>query len=413
MHFVINREVILYPLIRVNTVISNNPAMPILSHVLVRFEQGGLTMTGTNIEIQISETIENIDVEDPQDFAFPGPTALEFCRKLSHGCTLSFTKDPESDSLVIETTDLADAGDGGDESSASAKDRASHSRLELQTIHITTIHEDNLGVVYPELDKSNISWNFNLIIDRHSLQTLIRRTRHSMSIKETVRPFLEAMLIEISESEIRTVATDGHRMAMNFVKIDSGLEGPSQRAIVPRVAIEMLSKLLSELTSAVEISFSNNHLQVRTSNVVFISKLMEGKYPDWRAVIPVDLNRTIQGSREELLNVLTRVNILSIWDKTPIAASMEVEEDLLKIHAQSIQAAGQKIDEEIDIEQDGKDIDAPLSFQVRCKYLLDIFDAMPDSDQFQFNLINTRDACVVRFPDDTSAAFLVMLMKKR
>ncbi len=418
MHFIVNREVILYPLIRVSTVISNSPAIPILSHALVRFGSGQLTLTGTNIEIQISETIEGIEVQDAQDFAFPAQTALEFCRKLKHGCDLSFTKDPQKDSLVIETIDSSGsnaAGDAGGEP-ASGSESASVSRLELQTIKMANFDDfDESGMVFPELRTQDSDWEFSMAVSRHSLQSIIRRSRHAMSVKETSRVILEAMLIEVTENEMRAVATDGHRLATNSAEIESaGLpEGQRQRAVVPRASIEMLSKLLSELTSSVELSIGNSHLRVQTAQVVFITKLMEGNYPEWQATIPINVSRTIRGSREELQNVLTRVNILSMWDKTLIAAKMQADGNVMKVHAQSIQAAGQRIDEEVDIVQNGDDADSEIGFQVRCKYFLDIFEAMNECEQFELNMIKQRDACVVKFPDDPSATFLVMLLKKR
>jgi len=411
MHFTINREVILYPLLRVNTAVDKSPTIPILSHVNLEPVDGGIKLTGSNIQIEVSEIIPDVEVSDGREINFPGAPSLEFCRRLPHGCNLKFSTD-DNRTLVIETVGGTESGNGN-ESGQGALD----SRLELQVIETTTDtdeegQEDDIADLhlFPKLNLGE--WEHQFQMDRHGLQTLIRRTRHAMSIKENVRPFLEAMLFEMNENEVRTVATDGHRLATNTIAVVTGLNEKAHRAIVPRKTIDILSKLLAEVTSAVTISFNDSHIGVSSPNVSFVSKLMEGQYPDWRGAVPVSWNRMFRANRDELTNILTRVNILSLWDKKPVAASMTVSGNTMEIHAESNQATREKIDETLDIAQQSVDQDDALKFQINCRYLLDIFDAMPDNEEVEFNLRSAQTSCLVRFPDDASATFLVMLLKE-
>ena len=409
MHFTINREVILYPLLRVNTAIDQSPTIPVLSHVNLVPEADGIKLTGSNIQIEVSEFISDVEVVDARQINFPGAPSLEFCRRLPHGCNLKFTAG-DNGLLVIETIDAAAKGGSKENESGGS---ALESRLELQVIEVSDSDQPDamgMGDLFPKLNTGD--WAYQFQMDRHSMQTLIRRTRHAMSIKENVRPFLEAMLFEMDGNEVRTVATDGHRLATNTVAVATDLGETAHRAIVPRKTIDILSKLLAELTSSVTISFNDSHIGVSSPSVSFVSKLMEGQYPDWRGAVPMNWNRVFRASRDELANVLTRVNILSIWDKKPVAASINVSGNTMFLHAESNQATKEKIDESIDVVQQADDHEGPLKFQVNCRYLLDIFEAMPDNEQVEFNLRDAQNSCLLRFPDDSSASFLVMLLKE-
>ncbi len=402
MQFIVDRDQILNPLSRVNTVVDRNPTIPILSQVLLTVDEDktGIRLTGSNIEIEISEYIPDVEVSESGQVAFPGLTAQEFCRQLPKECRLKF--DISGGAMNIYKLD----DQGNPEEPAQSDDESSgesngagggKSHLSLQTMM-----RDSLDGLFPILDAGE--WDIQFQINRSDLRTIISRSQHAMGAAD-LRYYLNAMLFEISEKELRTVATDGHRMAVSHAEAATGLNDSMHRAIVPRKTVLDLNKLLTELSSPVTLEFNDNHIRMSTPNVKFTSKLLEGTYPDWRGAIPANLSCLFRAPRLELISVLRRVAILG----PEVAISMEVNDGKLRVHAETTKNAQFKIDESLDIEQEG---DA-LSFQVNGKYLLDIFEAMPEYDSVEFNLRNANTAALINFPRNESSSFLVMLLKDR
>lgn len=391
MQFIVERDQILNPLSRVNTVVDRNPTIPILSQVLLTVDEGrnGIKLTGSNIDIEISEFIPDIQVTESGQAAFPGLTVQEFCRQQPSDCRLN-----------IEFSDgkmnINKIGVDG-EADQNIKDDGGLSHLSLQTMA-----QGTLDGPFPILDAGD--WEIRFQINRSDLRTVMQRAQHAMGSQD-LRFYLNAMLFEMSEHELRTVATDGHRMAVCHTEVATGLSDSMHRAIVPRKTVLDLGKLLAELSSPVTLEFNENHIRISTPTLKFTSKLLEGTYPDWRGVIPANLSRVFSVTRQEMIATLRRVAILG----SEVSASMQVSDGKLRVNAQTSKNAQLEIDEQLDITQEGDSID----FQVNGRYLLDIFDVMTEYDTVDFNLKNAQSACLVNFPGNESASFLVMLLKDR
>lgn len=402
MQFIVERDQILNPLNRVNTVVDRNPTIPILSHVLltVNDDRNGFRLTGSNIEVEISEFVSDVQVTESGRVAFPGLVVQEFCRQQLNNCQLRFEF---SDGMM--NINKLDDGIGSQAESDGAEDpvgESGQSHLSLQTMDQGT-SDDTFSGPFPILDTG--AWDITFQISRTDFRTIVQRAQHAMGSQD-LRYYLNAMLFEMDETELRTVATDGHRMAVCHTEVVTGLNDSMHRAIVPRKTVLDLSKLLADFSSPVTLEFNSNHIRVSTPTIEFTSKLLEGTYPDWRGVIPANLSRVFQVTRESIVTSLRRVVAILGQD---VAASMKVRDSSLRIHAQSIRTSQTEIDEQMDIEQDGESVD----FQVNCKYLLDIFEAMKDYDKVEFNLKNAQSACLLKFPGNESANFLVMLLKDR
>ena len=391
MQFIVERDQILNPLSRVNTVVDRNPTIPILSQVLLTVDEdrNGVQLTGSNIDIEISEFIPDIQVSESGQAAFPGLTVQEFCRQQPKECRLSFEI---SDGMM----NINKIGVDG-EADQNIGDGSGQSHLTLQTMA-----QGALDGPFPILDAGD--WDIQFQINRSDLRTVVQRSQHAMGAQD-LRYYLNAMLFEMSEHELRTVATDGHRMAVCHTEVATGLNDSMHRAIVPRKTVLDMSKLLAELSSPITLEFNDNHIRISTPSVKFTSKLLEGTYPDWRGVIPANLSRVFRVTRQEMIAALRRVSILG----PEVPASMQVKDGRLRVHAQTSKNAQLEIDEQLDIEQNGE----PIDFQINGKYLLDIFDVMTEYDSVDFNLRNAQSACLVNFPGNESSSFLVMLLKDR
>ncbi len=398
MQFIVERDQILNPLNRVNTVVDRNPTIPILSHVLltVNDERNGIQLTGSNIDIEISEFVSDVQVTESGRVAFPGLTVQEYCRQQPKDCQLKF--DISDGMMNINKLDDGIGSRTESDEAANSEGESGKSHLSLQTMA-----QDTLAGPFPILNAGD--WDIKFQISRSDLRTIVQRAQHAMGSQD-LRYYLNAMLFEMNESELRTVATDGHRMAVCHTEVVTGLNDSMHRAIVPRKTVLDLSKLLADFSSPVTLEFNDNHVQVSTPNIKFTSKLLEGTYPDWRGVIPANLSRVFQVTRENIIASLRRVvGILG----PEVPTSMQVRDGRLRIHAQSSRNSQAEIDEQMDVEQNGESLD----FQINGKYLLDIFEVMKEYDKVEFNLKNAQSACLLKFPGNESSNFLVMLLKDR
>ncbi|MDE0310354.1 MAG: DNA polymerase III subunit beta [Acidiferrobacterales bacterium] len=396
MHFIVERDQILNPLTRVNTVVDRNPTIPIIANILLTVDEdkNGFQLTGSNIEIEISEHVRDVEVTESGKVAFLGLTVQEFCRQQPKGCRLKF----EFSDGMVNINKLDDATGSESEAAESSDVESRRSHLSLQTM----MQDSSVGP-FPILDTGN--WDISFQISRSDLMTIVQRAQHAMGSQD-LRYYLNAMLFEMTDSELRTVATDGHRMAVCHTEVVTGLNESTHRAIVPRKTVLDLSKLLGDFSSPITLQFNENHVRAGTPNITFTSKLLEGTYPDWRGVIPANLSRVFQVTRESITASLRRVvGILG----PEVPATMKVEDGTLRLHAQSSRNSQAEIDELLGIEQHGE----ALLFQVNGKYLLDIFEVMKEYDKVEFNLKNAQSACLLKFPGNESSSFLVMLLKDR
>ncbi len=400
MQFIVERDQILNPLNRVNTVVDRNPTIPILSHVLltVNEDRNGFQLTGSNIEVEISEFVPDIQVTESGRVAFPGLTVQEFCRQQPNNCQLKF----DFSDGMMNINKLDDGFGSRAESEAEGEEspggESGQSHLSLQAMA-----QDTSDGPFPILDAGD--WDIQFQISRSDLRTIVQRAQHAMGTQD-LRYYLNAMLFEMNESELRTVATDGHRMAVCHTEVMTGLNDSMHRAIVPRKTVLDLGKLLADFSSPVTLEFNSNHVRASTPSIEFTSKLLEGTYPDWRGVIPANLSRVFQVTRETIIASLRRIVAILGPD---VPTSMQVKDGRLRIHARTSRNSQAEIDEQMDIEQNGESLD----FQINGKYLLDIFEVMKDYDKVEFNLKNAQSACLLKFPGNESSNFLVMLLKDR
>ena len=131
--------------------------------------------------------------------------------------------------------------------------------------------------------------------------------------QQDVRYYLNGILMELAPGKIKLVATDGHRLALSEVELDTGVETDKQ-IIIPRKAVLELSRLLEASDSPAKCILSQNHLRVETGQLVFTTKLIDGKFPDYQRVIPVDGNKTMEVERDTLKQSMSRIAILKLPD---------------------------------------------------------------------------------------------------
>ncbi len=270
----IKREDILAPLQQVIGAVERRQTLPILANVLMASKLGVLTLTTTDLEI---EMISNVDSSSSEDFqtTLPARKLLDICKALPVGSDIQFSIDENRVTL-----------------------NSGRSRFTLASLPAAD---------FPGLDDIDAQQTFSL--PQTLLKDLFDNTSFAMA-QQDVRYYLNGILVEISDDLVKLVATDGHRLALSEYRSSLNVSSEKQ-IIIPRKAVVELSRLLENSDSPAKIGLSQNHIRIETESLVFTSKLIDGKFPDYKRVIPVDGNKVLQVNREELKNSMNRIAILS------------------------------------------------------------------------------------------------------
>ncbi|MEE1566474.1 MAG: DNA polymerase III subunit beta, partial [Arenicellales bacterium] len=340
MKFQIEREQLLGPLSTVVGVVERRQTLPILANVLLHLEDRTLTLTGTDLEVEISIETETLEGDNGQ-CTVTARKLLDICRALPETATVEFTSEANK-----------------------ARLRSSHSRFILQALPAQD---------FPRLETE--SWEERLKLPQTTIRALFNRTAFSMA-QQDVRYFLNGVLLELDENTITAVATDGHRLARSRATVEGNIGDPRQ-VIVPRKAVLELGRFLSEGSDDVTIELNPNHLRLNRPGGVLTSKLIDGKFPDYKAVMAQVLNQKILVNRHQLHEVLARTAVLT--NEKYRGIRLELEKGLLKVTAHNPDQ--EEASDEIAVDYQGDTIE--IGFNVT--YLMDALRALP-TDQVEVEL---------------------------
>jgi DNA polymerase-3 subunit beta len=219
--------------------------------------------------------------------------------------------------------------------------------------------------------------------------------------QQDVRYYLNGMLLETSPKMLRSVATDGHRLAVCEVETAPGAS-PGQQVIVPRKGVLELQRIVSGGEGTAEIAVGSNHFRVKIGDVRLTSKLIDGRFPDYSRVIPAQPPRVVKAVRDDLRHALQRAAILSNEKYRGIRFA-------LKPGALTIQAHNpeqEEAEEEVEVGYDGDELE--IGFNVN--YLLDALAAI-DSGDVTIGLTDGNSSCLITSDADAASRFVVMPMR--
>jgi DNA polymerase-3 subunit beta len=228
---------------------------------------------------------------------------------------------------------------------------------------------------------------------------LIEKTYFSMA-QQDVRYYLNGMLLETEGQFIRSVATDGHRLALCQAELDGGkLE--QQQVIVPRKGVLELQRLLSG-EGSVDVVLGANHVRIQLDGIRFTSKLIDGRFPEYERVIPRESTNEVQADRDVLRGGLQRTAILSNEKYRGIRLIIRDNALILQAHNPEQEEA----EEELEVSYSGDDLE--IGFNVN--YLLDAIGAV-DSDEVTVSVVDSNSSCLIRAPGQDDCKFVVMPMR--
>jgi len=360
----IEKEALLKPLQVVVGVVERKQTMPILSNILIEKENGKIKLTATDLEIQITNTIETDD-DSSAAITVGGKKLQDILRIL-----------PDQSKISIEVKENK------------VQIKSNKSRFNLQTLPAQD---------FPKL--SNQLQNSNKItLSQNALKSLLGSIQYAMA-QQDVRYYLNGVLLGVEGNKLKAVATDGHRLAYNAITIEADLA--KQEIIIPRKAVMELAKLLADDDSAIELEFSDQQLKTSFSGIQLITKLIEGKFPDYQRVIP-DYSNHLSMNRTLVQQALQRAAILSN-EKFRGVRFVLTEKNLSVISSNSEQEEAQV---EIETDYHGEAID--IGFNVN--YLLDGLNSI-NSEQAIFSFGSPNSSILITSPDNQEFRYVVMPMR--
>ena len=365
MKFNIDREVLLPVLQMVNGVVDRRQTLPILSNLLFNFGAKSLSITATDMEVELIVTLD-LSFNETGELTIPARKLLDICRALPQDAKLQF--EVKNDRVLIK----------------SGKSRFTLAILPAQE--------------YPVIDITEGITSFK--IQQKALEKILENTQFAMA-QQDVRYYLNGLLLEISGKTLRAVATDGHRLALDETDINTDVQEKIQ-IIVPRKGITELMRLLQDNESEVEIQISANHIRLKNNGSCFTSKLIDGKFPDYQRVIPELSETPVSADKEELRHSLTRASILS--NEKYRGVRIILNENSLRALAHNPEQ--EEAEEELEVEYKGPEIE--IGFNV--SYLLDTLSIIK-SKKIKLSVLDPNSSCLVLPEDESRCRYVVMPMR--
>ncbi len=351
----LSRENLLKALQKVAGVVEKRQTMPILGNVLLEVQNNTLTLTASDLEI---ETRAQVELESSDgDFAItlPAVKLLTIVRSLPEGLTVVM-------SFEGNRCELA----------------AGRSRFKLSTLP----PED-----FPTIDMSQVVLSFAL--SQHQLKNLIHSAAFAMASQD-VRFYLNGMLFDIQGNQLRVVATDGHRLSTCSTQLEMD-DLPASQAILPRKGVMELQKLMQDEETLVEVALAQNYLTVRMEDTIFTCKLVDGRFPDYRRVLPKDNDQILRTPKDLLKSLLQRAAILSN-DKFK-GVRLVLAPNLLTVHAQNTEQ--DESHEDMIVDYQGSEME--IGFNVN--YLLDVLSVLPE-EEVELKFKDANSSCLIESDSD-------------
>ncbi|HTP40085.1 MAG TPA: DNA polymerase III subunit beta [Steroidobacteraceae bacterium] len=366
MKFSATREQLLGPVQAVIGVVERKQTMPVLANLLLSAKGGRLSVTGTDLEVELVAAGE-VNVAQPGEITVPGRKLLDIVKALPDASAVTVTMDGEK-----------------------LKIAAGRSRFTLSTLAASE---------FPVVDSVNATQSLSL--SGVELARLIGKTHFSMA-QQDVRYYLNGTLLETDGKTLRTVATDGHRLAIAEATLAvAGKAVVPQQVIVPRKGVLELTRILDG-SAEIEIAIGANHIRLQIGDVRFTSKLIDGKFPEYGRVIPNSPPKVVVVDREALRAALQRTAILS--NEKYRGVRVTLARNSLKLQAHNPEQ--EEAQDEVEIDYQGEELE--IGFNVT--YLLDALAAV-DTETVEIGLTDANSSCLIRSPGMTSSRYVVMPMR--
>ncbi|MGC1819385.1 MAG: DNA polymerase III subunit beta [Casimicrobiaceae bacterium] len=361
----IARDALLKPLQAVSGIVERRQTLPILANVLLEQKDGKLQVTATDLEMQIT-AVSDLAGKDGQATTVGARKLHDLLRAL-----------PESAQLTVDAT------------GSRMTVRAGHSRFNLQTLAAADYPRINLGTEQLQ----------SLSLPQRDFRSLLKLAEFAMA-QQDIRYYLNGMLLVIDQGSLQAVATDGHRLSWASLSVPG--QYSRQEVILPRKTVLELSKLLEDVEDPLVIDILSNQVRFRFGSIELVSKVVDGKFPDYNRVIPVGHSKMIELERTVFLSALQRASILS--NEKFRGVRLVLGEDQLRIICANSEQ--EEAEEELPVVYKGDGLD--IGFNIT--YLLDVLSNI-SSENVRVALGDANSSALITMPGRDDYKYVVMPMR--
>ena len=367
----IERAALLKSLAHVQSVVERRNTIPILSNVLLSGDKGKLSLTATDMDLEIVESTP-ADVATPGAITTPAHTLYDIARKLPDASKVELEVNAEGTQLVV---------------------RAGRSNFKLGCLPT----ED-----FPQMAAASMRHDFEL--GASDLKQLIDRARFAISMEET-RYYLNGIYLHAAKTDnidvLRAVATDGHRLARVEMPLPAGAKGLAG-IIIPRKTIGEIRKLIDEATTPIKLAVSDTKLRFSFNDIVLTSKLIDGTFPDYERVIPAGNDKVLEVDPKLFASAVDRV--ATIATEKSRAVKLSIDKGALTVSASSPESGSAT--EELEVSYTS----TPMEIGFNSRYLLDIASQI-EGTGCQLTIADPASPTIIRDTSDSTALYVIMPMR--
>jgi DNA polymerase-3 subunit beta len=340
--------------------------LPILSNLLLEKKAGAVTLLATDLELQVSTRLH--DAGESEDFAITvaARKLFDIVRALPEGAKVKLDS---KDSQVVVS--------------------AGKSRFTLQTLPAADFPRMETGAAVSE----------EISLPQKSLKRLLQLVQFAMASQD-IRYYLNGMLLVLGGKVLRVVATDGHRLSYAETTLDT--DAAAREVIIPRKTVQELLKLLGDVDDPVSLRIGSNQVTIRLPDTELVSKVVDGKFPDYQRVIPQNQPKQLQANRQTVMQALQRASILS--NEKFRGVRLIMSENTLGIVCNNNEQ--EEAADEIDVRYSGEPMD--VGFNVT--YLLDGLGAL-GSEEITLSLADANSSMLLSSEGEAGFKYVVMPMR--
>ena len=371
MKITIDKSALLRSLGHVQSVVERRNTIPILANVLLKADNNTLSLTTTDMDLEIIETVE-AKVQTPGSITVPALTLHDIVRKLPDSSSIEIALDANGNTVAV---------------------KAGRSNFRLSCLPVAD---------FPELGGSDMPTTFS--VPAKDFRALIDRTRFAMSTEET-RYYLNGIYVHAASSGdapvLRAVATDGHRLARFEMTLPDGAND-MPGVIVPRKTVGEVRKLIDEAADNIQISLSETKICFAFDHIVLTSKLIDGTFPDYQRVIPSGNDKVLEVDPKAFVGAIDRVSTISTEKSR--AVKLTINGKTMTLSASSPDSGSATEDVEVSFDAD------PIEIGFNSRYLLDITQQI-EGNGCRITLADSASPTIIQDNGDTSALYVLMPLR--
>ncbi len=370
MQFVVKRDILLKSLNFVQGIVEKKNTLPILSNVLLQLKDKKLSIVATDLDIIFYDEISDVKVITEGSTTTSAAVLYDILRKISLNSELNF--DLKSENKLSLKSDNSD-------------------------FNLLCLPTDNFPTFSDEFDDQEIPLNNSKFLK------LLNKTRISISNDDT-RHYLNGVYFHITEDHGRNfltgVATDSHRLSSSSLEIDTVNDFKS--LILPRKTVYQLCSLLSEISEKLIMQVGENKIKFQIGNMKLISKVIDGKFPDYKKVVPTSNDKSLVVASKEFINSIERVTSVSLDRKEGVKLIINKENIQLSVNSANSGEGNEKIKAQFNSES--------LNISFNSKYLIDIASEVEDKN-LKMNFKDSISPVLIEDFSDKNSYYVIMPMK--